>query len=123
MEGARREEDGAGSSRPAAQLNGQRGQAAKGKARPRSCPGGVLRLHRTVLPQYSLCAQAVAESSPQEVRSLEARSRALSQPPLSLKHRTKLLSHGHTANKCGAGFHLGGVIPEPLLLTSALLAA
>lgn len=63
--------------------------AAKGKSRPRSRPGGVLRLHRMVLPQYLLCAQAVAESSPQEVRFPDTRCHALSQPPLSLRHRAK----------------------------------
>lgn len=73
MEGARRKEDGE-SSRLAAQLKGQLGQAARGKSRPRSRPGEALRFHRMVLPEHPLDAQAVAESSPQEVRSPEARN-------------------------------------------------
>lgn len=65
------------------------------------------------LPQYPLCAQAVAESGLQEVMSPGARSRVISQPRQSLRHRAKCLTQGHAAN-----FTLASE-PGPLLLTTA----
>ena len=58
--------------------------------------------------------------------SPEARSRALSQPLRSPRHRAKGLTPGHATGRHGAGFHPGGVSPcwDPLpFLTASVPAA